>query len=129
IYFRDSAGKTLESPRTGAAATLCVVCQVRKELKGVDLIVAISHMSSDGERVLHLSSQYDGQTMDLAIGEVELQLHLPYCGLMPGWYSAKIVITHNSIRILEVVESFRFLIRSDEHAESNMFYQPRIWRA
>lgn len=129
IYFQDGQGNPLESPMTGATATLCVVCQVRKELRGVDMIVAISHMSSDGDRVLHLSSQYDGQTMDLTVGEVEIQLRLPYCGLMPGWYSAKIAITQNSIRILDVVESFRFCIRSGEHAENNVFYQPRTWQA
>jgi ABC-type polysaccharide/polyol phosphate transport system, ATPase component len=129
VHFQDGKGNPLESPVTGDAATLCVVCQVGKESKGVDVIVAVSSLSSDGERVLHLSSQYDGQTMDLTPGEVEIQLRLPYCGLLPGWYSAKIAITQNSIRILDVVESFRFRVRSDEHAENNIFYQPRTWRA
>jgi len=54
---------------------------------------------------------------------------LPYCGLMPGWYSAKIVITQNALRILDVVESFRFCVSSNEDAENNAFYQPRTWQA
>lgn len=129
IYFRDGQGNLLESPNTGEMATLCVVCELWKELKAVDMIVAISKLSLDGERVLHLSSQYDAQTMNLTPGEVEIQLRLPYCGLMPGWYAAKIAITQNSIRILDVMESFRFRVRFSEHSENNEFYQPRSWQA
>jgi lipopolysaccharide transport system ATP-binding protein len=129
VYVKDGHGNPLESLVTGETATLCVVSKVRKELKDVDMIVAISNLSSDGERVLHLSSQYDAQTMNLNAGEVEIQLRLPHCGLMPGWYSAKIAITQNSIRVLDVVESFRFRISSEQNAENNMFYQPRTWQA
>jgi lipopolysaccharide transport system ATP-binding protein len=129
VYIHDEHGSPLESIITGDAATLCVVCRVSKELRGVDMIVAVSNLSSDGERVLHLSSQYDAQTMNLNAGEVEIQLRLPHCGLMPGWYTAKIAITQDSIRILDVVESFRFRISSEQNAENNLFYQPRSWQA
>ena len=129
VSFRDEDGNPLESPGTGEPVTLSVICQVRKELKGVDMIVSVSAISSDGEAVLYLSSQYDGQTMDLSPGEVEIQLRLPYCGLIPGWYNAKIAITKDSISVLDVMESFRFRVRSDEHAENNIYYQPRTWQA
>jgi hypothetical protein len=54
------------------------------------MMVAISRLASDGERVLHLSSRYDEQTMNLSIGESQIQLRLPYLGLMNRTGSLKL---------------------------------------
>jgi lipopolysaccharide transport system ATP-binding protein len=129
VYFQDSEGNRLESPATGSTVSLCVACEVGKELDGIDLIVAISNLSADNQRVLHLSSQYDGRTMRLQPGKTAIQLRMPSFGLLSGWYNAKLVVIQSSIRIFDVVESFRFRVRSDEHAEENLFYQARSWRA
>ena len=109
--------------------SICVRCKANRRMDGINLIVAVSNLSVENERVLYLSSHYDGQPMDLEPGEVELQLELPYCGLSAGLYSAKIVVTEKSVQTLDAVESFRFRVRSESTAVQNLFYQPREWRA
>jgi len=95
----------------------------------INLIVAVSSLSLENERVLYLSSQYDGQPMNVEPGEVELRLELPYCGLSAGFYNAKIVVTETGVKTLDAVESFRFRVASDGTTSQNLFYQPREWRA
>lgn len=129
VYFQDGEGRPVESPATGDTISLCAVCEVGRELDGIDLIVAISNLSADNQRVLHLSSQYDERTMRLRPGKTEIQLRMPSFGLLSGWYNAKLVIIQNSMRIFDVVESFRFRVRSEEHAEENLYYQAHSWEA
>jgi lipopolysaccharide transport system ATP-binding protein len=78
---------------------------------------------------LYLSSQYDNQPMSVKAGEAQLQLQLPYCGLSAGLYSAKIVITEETVKTLDTVESFRFVVNSNGVTNQNLFYQPRRWGA
>ena len=129
VYFRDEHGTLLEAPWSGKPVSICVRCLSRKEMDSINLIVAVSSLSMENERVLYLNSQYDEQSMSVKPGEVELQLQLPYCGLAPGLYSAKIVVSHKTINNLDVLESFRFRVSSDGIAEQNMFYQPRLWKS
>ncbi|HUS10883.1 MAG TPA: ABC transporter ATP-binding protein [Pyrinomonadaceae bacterium] len=129
VCFRDEHGALLDAPWSGKPASICVRCHSRKEMDGINLIVAVSSLSMENERVLYLNSQYDNQSMRVKAGEVELQLELPYCGLAPGLYSAKIVVSHKTINNLDVLESFRFRVSSDAIAEQNLFYQPRRWKA
>ena len=98
-------------------------------MNGVNLIVAVSNSSVENERVLYLSSHYDGRPMNIEPGEVELQLELPYCGLSAGLYSAKIVVAEKGVQTLDAVESFRFRVRAESTTVQNLFYQPREWRA
>ena len=127
VYFEDAEGNRVESPSTGDPVSLCVGCDAAKELDGIDLIVAVSSLSADNQRVLHLTTKYDGCTMRLAPGTTEIRLRVASLGLLSGWYNAKIVIIQNSIRIFDVVESFRFSVQSDEHADENLFYQAHTW--
>jgi lipopolysaccharide transport system ATP-binding protein len=78
--------------------------------------------------VLYLSNQYDNQPMTLAAGRSEIQLQLPYCGLKPGVYSAKIVVSQSTLYMLDVVESFRFRVKSGINMNQNLYYQPRSWK-
>jgi lipopolysaccharide transport system ATP-binding protein len=129
VHFRDENGKLLEAPWSGKPASMCVRCHAREQMDGINLIVAISSLSMENDRVLYLNSQYDNQSMTVKAGDVELQLQLPYCGLAPGLYSAKIVVSQKSINTLDVLESFRFRVSSNGIAEQNLFYQPRQWKA
>lgn len=129
VCFKDENGNLLAAPKTGSAASVCVRCRVRQEMKDIHLIVAVSNLSMENERVLYLSSQYDNQPMEVSAGEAELQLQLPYCGLPAGMYSAKIVVIRRAVETLDVLESFRFRVSSDGIAEQNLFYQPRQWKA
>ena len=129
VYFRDEQGAIVEAPGSGKPLSLCISCKVRRDMEDVNLIVAISNLSMENERVLYLSSQYDNQPMSVKKGSVELQLGLPYCGLSANLYSAKIVVVHKSIHMLDVLESFRFRVSSDGITDQNLFYQPRRWKA
>jgi lipopolysaccharide transport system ATP-binding protein len=129
VCFRDEHGTLLEGPWSGKPASVCVRCKAHREMDGINLIVAVSSLSLENERVLYLSSQYDKQPMNVVPGDVELQLQLPYCGLSAGSYSAKIVVSQKTVNTLDVLESFRFYVNSDNIAEQNLFYQPRRWKA
>ena len=129
VCFKDEYGSVLGSPLSGKPASVCVRCKVGRAMDGINLIVAVSNLSVENDRVLYLSSHYDGQPMSVESGEVELQLDLPYCGLSAGLYSAKIVVTEKSVKTLDAVESFRFRVTSDSTAAQNLFYQPREWRS
>ena len=128
VCFKDEYGRLLGSPLSGKPATICVRCKTDRPMNGINLIVAVSNLSMENERVLYLSSHYDGRPMSVESGEAELQLELPYCGLSAGLYSAKIVVTEKSVKTLDAVESFRFCVRSEGTASQNLFYQPRDWR-
>lgn len=127
VCFKDSRGEVVESPLTGADVSLCVGCKTRDEFENTNIIVAVSS-SVENERVLYLSSQYDNQQMRLPAGRSEIQMQLPYCGLKPGVYSAKIVILQNSMYMLDVLESFRFRVKSGINMNQNLYYQPRSWK-
>ncbi|MGH9970090.1 MAG: polysaccharide ABC transporter ATP-binding protein [Pyrinomonadaceae bacterium] len=129
VCFKDEHGTVLQAPLSGKPASVCVRCKAHREMIEVNLIVAVSNLSVENERVLYLSSQYDSQPMSVKPGDVELQLQLPYCGLSAGLYSAKIVVTQKGVNTLDVVESFRFRVNSDGITEHNLFYQPRNWKA
>lgn len=129
VCFKDEYGNNLASPLSGKPTSICVRCKVDSAMNGINLIIAVSNLSVENDRVLYLSSHYDGQPMSVESGEVELQLELPYCGLSAGLYSAKIVVTEKSVKTLDAVESFRFRVRSEGTAVQNLFYQPREWRA
>ena len=128
VYFRDERGAVLMTPRSGKPASVCVRCKAHKEMDDINLIVAVSNMSLENERVLYLSSQYDNQPMSVPAGDVELQLELPYCGLAAGLYNAKIVVLHKMVKTLDVLESFRFRVSANGVSEQNLFYQPRRWK-
>lgn len=129
VCFRDERGAIVDAPESGRPISLCVRCKVRREMKDVNLIVAVSSMAVENERVLYLNSQYDNQPMHVRPGDVELQLQWPFCGLLPGLYSAKIVVTQSSFYMLDVLETFRFRVSLDGSADQNLFYQPRQWQA
>ena len=129
VCFKDEYGSNLASPSSGKPASICVGCKAGRAMDGINLIVAVSNLSIENERVLYLSSHYDGQPMSVESGEVELHLDLPYCGLSAGMYSAKIVVTEKGVKTLDAVESFRFQVKSDSTTSQNLFYQPREWRA
>jgi lipopolysaccharide transport system ATP-binding protein len=128
VCFKDERGEMLAAPQSGRPASVCVRCKAHKEMNDINLIVAVSNMSLENERVLYLSSQYDNQPMSVKTGEVELQLELPYCGLAAGLYDAKIVVLHKAVETLDVLESFRFQVSSNGTTEQNLFYQPRRWK-
>ncbi|MEJ7618254.1 MAG: ABC transporter ATP-binding protein [Pyrinomonadaceae bacterium] len=129
LYFRDQAGNMLEAPSSGETVYFCVKCRARAEMSRVGVSVLIRELFGDGECVLNLSSEKDDCLLDLASGETELQLHMPYCGLKPGSYTMKVYVSKRPLHIYDAVESFRFTVKAIEGMSQCSFYQPRSWTA
>ena len=128
VSLRDQLGVAAKTAVSGEPVSLWIECGVRQTVDDVSLIVAVSSATMENERILHLSSQYDDRSWTVEPGNVVLELQLPYCGLVAGLYSAKVVLLHRGLEVLAVVESFRFTVSSGTVSEGNLFHQPRRWQ-
>jgi lipopolysaccharide transport system ATP-binding protein len=126
IFFRDQQGNLMQTPKSGVPAILCVVCEVYQQIEQVNLTVAISALSGESDRILYLSAAEDDHLLTVLSGQSELQLHLPYCGLAPGLYSAKIIV-REGLYFFDKFEAFRFAVAADSRMGNCAFYQPRSW--
>ena len=127
IYFRDGRGEVVAEPVSGEPVTLCIECRARRGMEGVGAYIIV-RASGEVENMLTLDSRKDGGPLEVQPGESEIRLRLPYCGLSPGVYTAKINLNRKSIDILDGVESFRFAVAErDGGAGQGSFYQPRSW--
>jgi lipopolysaccharide transport system ATP-binding protein len=127
VCFKDPEGKVLSALSTGEAACLSVECQSFVEVEDANLGVIIKSLSGEQDLMLYLTSTGDSERLKIHPGKAELQLQLPYCGLVPGVYSARIYI-RESVYSFDIVESFRFTVRSDRTVSRCLFFQPRQWQ-
>ncbi|MFB2935694.1 ABC transporter ATP-binding protein [Aerosakkonemataceae cyanobacterium BLCC-F154] len=127
LYFKDEQGNLLETLNTGESAYLCVECQAYKHIESANLGVAITALAGQNDRVLYMTSANDRESLEISPGRVELQMQMPFCGLLPGIYSAKIFIKEGFISF-DIVESFRFSVKSSKVTNQCLFYQPRNWK-
>lgn len=127
VYFRDENDRIIQQAVTGKPLTLCLGCRVQEQLDNLNVLVAVNDTSLGNERVLFLRSDTDCKPLVVNAEKNEIQLKMPYCGLRPGLYSAKISITQDSFYYLDTVESFPFVVKSFELMDQCLFYQPREW--
>lgn len=127
LFFKDAQGNVLETPICGEPAYLCVECKAYKKIDNAALSVAITALSGETERVLYLTSEGDNKPLEVFPGKVEIQMYMPYCGLRPGLYSAKIYIKEG-LYFFDGVESFRFTVKATTSINQSLFYQPRRWK-
>jgi lipopolysaccharide transport system ATP-binding protein len=127
LYFKDEQGNILETLQTGEPAYLCVECQAYKHIESANLVVSFTALAGQHDRVLYMTSANDRETLEIAPGRVELQMQMPFCGLLPGIYSAKIFIKEGFISF-DIIESFRFSVKSAKITNQCLFYQPRNWQ-
>jgi len=127
LFFRDEHNNIIESPATGEPAYLCVKCKTYEEISSVNLGVLVTSLSGESNRILNLTSVNDNATLDVPAGQFELQIYMPYCGLIQGVYNAKIYVK-KGVRSFDIVRSFRFRVNSTTNTSRCMFYQPRSWR-
>jgi len=126
ICFKDEQGNLLAAPMTGEPAILSVECWAHESIVGANLGAMIKSLSGEHDLVLYLTSAGDDQLLEVQPGVVELQMQMPYCGLIPGVYSAKIYI-RKGVYSFDIVESFRFTVKSQCTTSRCQFYQPRTW--
>lgn len=127
ICFKDMQGAILPTLMSGEAAYLSVECQSFVNVEAANLGVLIKSLSGEQDLVLYLTSAGDGEPLLIRPGNAEIRLQLPYCGLVPGVYSAKIYI-REGVYTFDMVESFRFMVKSDYTVSRCLFYQPREWQ-
>jgi lipopolysaccharide transport system ATP-binding protein len=127
LFFRGSLGEILESPVTGQPVTLVVQYDSKHAFDNVNVQVAVSDSALYGERTIFLNNAIDNAVIAVSEGTGELLVHFPYLGLNPGMYSLKISVYQDELHILNSVEAFSFIVKSNIPTQHTLFYQPRTW--
>lgn len=129
VYLRDETGKQVDTLVSGQPAYLCVKCRSTIASDDISLDVYIKDQVGEGDWLLNLSSYRDQQLLQVVPGENELRLKLPYCGMRIGSYTAKVGISRPPNHVYDLVEPFRFAVKSAESMTQCAFYQPRNWES
>ncbi len=127
LSFKDEAGNILEYLTSGKTAYFSVECQSDITVDDVNLGVKIRALSGGNEMVLYLTSVSDNCLFTIKPGKIELQLQFAQLGLIIGVYNAKVYLK-SDICSFDVVESFRFTVKSDQAMSNCLYYQPRAWK-
>ncbi len=141
LCFKDDQGNILEAPLSGEPAYLCVECNAHQKIEAGNLGVMISALSGQNERILYVTSASDNEPLKILPGtsasdneplkilpgKVEIQMQMPYCCLLPGLYNSKIYVKEG-LCSFDIVESFRFAVKSNKVSSQCLFYQPRTWK-
>lgn len=126
LCFKDSQGNVLDNLWSGESAYFSVECQAHEQIHGANLGMLITALSGEMGLVLYITSNSDNDLLSIAPGKSEIQMHMPYCSLAPGVYSAKIYI-RKGVYSFDIVDSFRFTVKSNRTMSRCLFYQPREW--
>lgn len=126
VFFRDRTEQIIDHPLSGEPATLCVKCHSQIHLDRLNLGIKVRRVLGEQDMVLYLTAASDRCLMQVSPGTIELQLQLPHCGLAPSKYNARIYL-REGVCSYDVVESFRFTVKTAEIMSQCQFYQPRTW--
>ncbi|NEP19754.1 MAG: ATP-binding cassette domain-containing protein, partial [Leptolyngbya sp. SIO4C1] len=115
VFFRDAQGQLTQTLLTGEPLSLCVTCEAHDSYDGTALDIRIAKVGGveGAGYALALRGQNDDAFFDLRPGLSELQLRLPYLGLVPGIYTAQVRLRKDAVYTFDVVESFRFTVTAD----------------
>ncbi|NJM70116.1 MAG: ABC transporter ATP-binding protein [Scytonema sp. RU_4_4] len=127
LCFKDEQENILETLISGEPAFFCVECKAYEKITKANLCVTVTALSGEHERIFYLTSGSDNEYLEVLPGKVELQMYMPYCGLNPGVYNAKIFIRSGGYSF-DAVESFRFTVTANHITSQSLFYQPRKWQ-
>ncbi|MEM9508002.1 MAG: ABC transporter ATP-binding protein, partial [Cyanobacteria bacterium P01_E01_bin.35] len=126
IYFRDHNQEMLDIPLCGHPTTLCVKYKSRIHIDNLNLGVKVRKVLGEQNLVLYLTTASDNFIFKISPGLGEIQLQMPYLGLTPGKYTARIYL-RSGVCSFDVIESFRFMVDTTEIISQCLFYQPRTW--
>ncbi|WP_414541507.1 ABC transporter ATP-binding protein [Nostoc sp. CCY0012] len=127
LAFKDTAGNILPTLMTGEPAYLSVECKAYQSIENANLGVLITALSGENDLVLYLTANSDNELLKISPGKLEIQMSMPYCGLVPGVYSAKIYV-RKDVQTFDIIESFRFTVKANKNTSRCLFYQPRTWK-
>lgn len=126
LCFKDEAGNMLQYLTSGSTAYFSIECQADIAVDNLNLGVKIRAVSGENEMVLYLTSKSDNRLFSIKPGKIELQLQLATLGLIPGVYNAKIYLK-SGVCSFDVIETFRFTVKSERAMSNCLYYQPRNW--
>ncbi|MEM6448436.1 MAG: ABC transporter ATP-binding protein [Cyanobacteria bacterium P01_D01_bin.123] len=129
LFFRDEWGDITEKVLTGNSLSFCVSCYAREPHSGIALHLKIRRVGGgdSSDIVLYLSGDNDGHLFQTPAGKFELSMQMPYLGLESGSYTMSVKVKKDSLFVFDVVQTFRFKVRTDRNMIRCRFYQPRTW--
>jgi lipopolysaccharide transport system ATP-binding protein len=130
LAFQNDTGKILDTLVSGEPVYLNIKIQVNEPIEDASVNIIIRDLSDKEGCHLFIKSVDDMGFFPISPGEHILKLLLPYCGLLTGIYSMKLNITTNGnyFSIVDIVEAFKFKVKSNETISQSSFYQPRQWQ-
>jgi lipopolysaccharide transport system ATP-binding protein len=126
LCFKDEQDNILDVLLSGEPAYLCIECKAYKKIDKANVGILVTALSGEQELVLYMTSNNDNKELTMLPGKAEIKMHMPYCSFIPGVYSAKIYI-RRGVYSFDMVESFRFTVKSNRTISRCLFYQPREW--
>ena len=127
LCFKDEQDNNLETLFTGEPAYLSVECKSYEYIKNANLGMLVTALSGGEGLVLYMTSTSDNKELEIPLGKSEIRMHMPYCSMIPGVYSARIYI-RNGVYSYDIVESFRFTVKANKTISRCQFYHPRQWQ-
>ncbi|MFM2063633.1 MAG: teichoic acid export ATP-binding protein TagH [Cyanobacteriota bacterium] len=129
IDFCDVEGNEIKNIHSGLPTILKIKIQAYKFLEGLRVEFLFHDRANMNQRVLRLSSYTDKNIFTLEKGIHEIKLFLPFLGLKPGFYDAKVYISLEAHYILDVIESHQFEILDNlrQNTIDSLYFQPREW--
>jgi lipopolysaccharide transport system ATP-binding protein len=128
VDFLDAGGSVMEPLISGQPARLTVRYSATKDIPQVGVGLLVRELSDENDVVLNLSSERDAKLFALAPGNGSLDLALPYVGLRPGLYTAKIYLSAPGNYQYDMVESYRFRVVAKDNMSQCLYFQSREWR-
>ena len=129
IFFRNSNKDTIDFPISGQSIYLCIECFSYQVLKEVCVRLSLKKQGQLDE-VLFLNNFHDNQPMQILKGNNEIQIYMPYIGLIPGLYNLSIGIHQGLLFQLDIITSFKFKVQkplTQDNFNRSIYYQERQW--
>ena len=130
IGFRDEKGTPLVELVTGKTAILNIVLESQFSFEDIGIQILIRELTTENNNVVLIDSRADGELLSVSPSKFELKVHLPYCCLKQGVYTAKFNVNKNNsvVDMLDVVESYKFSVRTENRSMTvSSFFQPHSW--
>uniref|UniRef100_B8HXH1 ABC transporter related n=1 Tax=Cyanothece sp. (strain PCC 7425 / ATCC 29141) TaxID=395961 RepID=B8HXH1_CYAP4 len=129
VVLRDGEDGSIPYLYSGHAGKISLLCEARRSLENVNVSLVIRELTGDNTTVLSLDSLRDDQiTLSVPMGQSEIQFVLPYCGLKPGLYNAKLCLNTKPYYVYDLYDHFRFEVKPGASIVQSEYYQPRQWQ-
>jgi lipopolysaccharide transport system ATP-binding protein len=125
LCFKNLENQVVEAPTSGEPIRFCIQFWAHEPIASVNLRVSIM---KEGQTVVYFGGSNDKQIFQVAAGLHEVQIEMPYLGLAPGTYTLRVDVRKDSLFILDICESFHFVVQSNGSMSKSMYYQPRTWQ-